>query len=284
MVINGHRVSFGTDFEVFVREQGTNNFIPARLVTTGTKDAYEQISGGSIHADGLAVELGINKSYTAAGFVSAVQTVLDELRRRCDTNGWYISEESLIEFTPEQWSTFTPEEIEVGCNPDFSIYNAEPGQRYTEFEKQVVQLGFTLVPNPSPTDKLGTKRTVGGHLHIGWMEGIDNYRTDNFHNILCKGVVRALDSVFSPSTSKHGLGVDAIGCKNRTAFYGGYGCYRPKPYGVEYRGADSRWLLDPVKCRQVMDNVSKMLSEQGKSGNILKFFLNDKGGLNATAA
>lgn len=281
MVINGHRVSFGTDFEVFIRQVGTDQFIPARLVTSGTKDAYEPIKGGSIHADGLAVELGIDPAYTAAGFVAGVQRVLEELTRRCEANGWYISQESVIEFTPEQWASFTPDEIEVGCNPDFNIYHNPEGGRFKDYNKDRITSAYQLAKNPSPVDKLGTKRTVGGHLHIGWTQGKDVV-LDNFHQLLCKGVVRKMDSVFCSHHKNTPLGLDAIGCQDRVAFYGGFGCYRPKAYGVEYRAPDSRWLLDAVKCRAVMDNVQTVLQAAGKDGSLLAMW--NMGGLKYAAA
>lgn len=281
MVINGHRVSFGTDFEVFIRQVGTDQFIPARMVTSGTKTAYEAIKGGSIHADGLAVELGIDPAYTAQGFVTNVQRVLDELRSRCDANGWYISQESVIEFSPQEWASFSADETEVGCNPDFNIYHTPDGQRFKDYNKDRVTSAYQLAPNPSPVDKLGTKRTVGGHLHIGWTTGKDVVR-DNFHNLLCKGVIRKLDSVFCTKHKNTPLGLDAIGCQDRPAYYGGFGCYRPKPYGVEYRAPDSRWLLDPTLCRAVMDNVTTVLASSGKDGSLLAMW--NLGGLKYVAA
>ena len=270
MKINDTKVTFGTDFEVFIRELTTNRFVPARYVTTGTKTSYEKIEGGSIHADGLAVELGIDPKQTPVGFTNAVQKVLAELRRRCDENGWYISQESTIQFTPEEWATFSEDEIEVGCNPDFSIYLNKAGKPFSALKKEIRESALIHVPNPNPNSKLGTIRTVGGHLHIGWTNGVP--ATDALHTVTCKGVVRNLDLVFSTKTEHSPYGQDAIGCVDRVAFYGGFGCYRPKSYGVEYRAPDSRWLLDPLKCRAVMNAVQRVLSNAARDKTLLKFY------------
>jgi hypothetical protein len=117
---------------------------------------------------------------------------------------------------------------ELGCTPD---YNA-----------------WTLAENKKPDNKT-TMRTASGHVHIGFCEGADP--GDKDHQIRCSTLMKQMDFY---------LGLPSLlwdGDKSRRSMYGKAGCFRPKPYGAEYRVLSNAWLLDDKRIRFVFRNANK---------------------------
>lgn len=92
--------------------------------------------------------------------------------------------------------------LEAGCNPDTCFY--------------------TGLDNPKP-DMRGGLRTCGGHIHIGTKQPapLVTFAMD---------IEAGLPSVL--------IDRDDV----RRTLYGRAGCYREKPYGVEYRTLSNFWL------------------------------------------
>jgi len=121
-----------------------------------------------------------------------------------------------------------PEARIFGCAPDFNAY--------------------TLSTNTSEMDASRHPfRYAGGHIHLGMSspylkEGDEEWelamRPENHIR-----VIKLLDLILGITT----LPLDnATGSKRRRDKYGKAGCFRPTPYGVEYRTQSCWWLKSPI--------------------------------------
>ncbi len=123
-----------------------------------------------------------------------------------------------------------PQALEFGCDPD---YNAWTG---------------TKNPKPKATDK--ALRSAGGHVHIG-VNDVDPIQ-----------LIRAMDLFVGVPSIK--LDSDT----RRRELYGKAGCYRPKPYGAEYRTLSNFWIWDKKLIEWVYHQTSRAV-DFVKQGNKL---------------
>ena len=133
---------------------------------------------------------------------------------------------------------FTPDQLKhpsakvFGCDPDFNAW--------------------TIQRNPRPHATNKALRSCGGHIHVG---------TDTNHIHL----VRAMDLFLGcPSTV---LDSDTT----RRKLYGKAGCYRDKPYGVEYRTLSNFWLQSAELIQWAYDQTSKALDYVASKGEDIKW-------------
>lgn len=107
-----------------------------------------------------------------------------------------------------------------GCNPDLSAYS--------QLENEAPD--FT---------KMDATRSCGAHIHVG-DEGVDPYRLAQWMDAY---VALPLLLKEKPST--------------RRSLYGGAGCLRIKPYGMEYRTLSNVWLDSEELRAFVWENTHK---------------------------
>ena len=120
------------------------------------------------------------------------------------------------------------EALELGCDPDFN--------------------GWDGKSNVKP-DGDRPMRTASGHVHIGWTEGKNILDGSHLHQ--CAMAARQMDFF---------LGLGSLfydSDKERREMYGKAGCYRPKPYGAEYRTLSNAWLNSEKLMRWVYRNTVK---------------------------
>ena len=113
-----------------------------------------------------------------------------------------------------------PQAQEFGCEPDFNAW--------------------TKGINPRPKADEQNLRSDGGHIHVGTKE-------DPIE------VIRAMDLF---------LGVPSIVMdkgKLRRQLYGKAGCFRPKPYGCEYRTLSNFWIFSDELIQWAYDQTAKAL-------------------------
>ena len=122
-----------------------------------------------------------------------------------------------------------PEARRFGCAPDFNAY--------------------TLSTNTPEMDASRHPfRYAGGHIHIGLSDS--NYREANDPYVkTCSTeeghlrVIKLLDLLVTIPTLFLDNGPGAV---RRRSKYGKAGCFRPTPYGVEYRTPSCWWLRSPM--------------------------------------
>lgn len=115
-----------------------------------------------------------------------------------------------------------PLAFEFGCEPDFNAWTEKVNEK------------------PQPPHPF--LRSAGGHVHIETRRKRVN-------------VVRACDLYLGVPSVLMDYGFD------RKQLYGKAGCFRPKPYGVEYRTLSNFWIFDPKLIRWVWNNTEQALNE-----------------------
>ena len=122
-----------------------------------------------------------------------------------------------------------PEARRFGCAPDFNAY--------------------TLTTNTPEMDASRHPfRYAGGHLHFGVLKAV-SFREDNpvFKMSMTEeghlGLVKFFDLLVTIPTL---LLDNGPGSTKRRSKYGHAGCFRPTPYGIEYRTPSCWWLSSPM--------------------------------------
>ena len=221
------KILIGADPEVFVKCKESGKFVTGHNLIPGTKSAPFPVKNGAVQVDGMALEFNIDPAGSRAEFVNNISSVMSQLDSMVPNHDLVIR--PTARFSSEYMSTMPKEALEMGCEPD---YNAYSGLR-----------------NDKPSGDVNY-RTAGGHIHIGWTEGVDVNDPD--HIEACQMLVKALDKTIyraSPFFDND---------NRRRALYGKKGSYRVKPYGVEYRVLSNSWLKSEELIGWVYDIVFKV--------------------------
>lgn len=221
--------TIGADPEIFAIKN--NKGISAHALVKGTKEAPHKVKYGAYQVDGMALEFNVDpttlSSDAGSTFSTKIQHVLDKLKAdaRLADPAIQFSNKSVMEFSPEVFSTTPDEAKELGCNPDFNAYTGEM--------------------NPAPDASDVNFRTGAGHIHIGW--GSDLPVDHPEHIAICQRAVKAMDLFV-------GLYMTVLDPEpRRRQLYGKAGAFRPKPYGVEYRTPSNAWINTDYNRRAIYE-------------------------------
>lgn len=217
------RITIGCDPELFVtnkegKPRSAWNLIP------GTKEKPFPVTDGAVQVDGMALEFNIDPVETSDDFVKKINSVMGQMKEMVPNHEFLIVPS--VNFNGNHFRAQPDEAKELGCTPDYNAY--------------------TLGENPKPNNQT-TMRTASGHIHIGFCEEKDFLSPE--HMIKCATLVKQLDMF---------LGVPSVlfdKDTKRRNMYGAAGCFRPKPYGLEYRVLSNAWLLNENRMRFVFDNT-----------------------------
>lgn len=210
------KLLIGADPELFMVDR-KGNLVSAYNAIPGTKENPFKVNKGAVQVDGMALEFNIDPAETPQQFISNILAVKEELRVMVAKQGYEIKVIPTAEFGIDYIRAQPREAKELGCTPDYDAY--------------------TKSVNPKPDGEVGF-RTASGHLHIGWTEDIDPLHPDHFE--ACCMLAKQLD---------HSIGVYSLlwdRDTKRRQLYGRPGCFRPKPYGMEYRVLSNAWLNDEL--------------------------------------
>ncbi len=204
------QILVGCDPEVFVKKGGL--FHSAYGLIKGDKKNPQPVHKGAVQVDGMALEFNINPAASEDEFCLNVQAVYDTLRNMVPD--YQVVAVPVADFDPAYMKAQPFEALELGCDPDFN--------------------GWTLSANEKPNGDRPF-RTASGHVHIGWTKDED-ISPGSTHYMRSACVAREMDFYLAlPS-----LAYDKD--TRRRELYGNPGCFRPKPYGVEYRTLSNAWL------------------------------------------
>lgn len=226
----------GTDPELFVHNG--KRFVSGFGMIEGTKEKPFKVEGGAVQVDGHALEFNIDPSENEEQFIQRIAGVRKQLQEMIGA-GFQLNAAPVADFGLK-YLMEQPEEANVlGCDPDFNAWMKGEA-------------------NPRPDGNVSF-RTGGGHVHIGWTNGVDIADPD--HQEACQMLVRELD---------WRLGIPSLFWDKedgRRVMYGKAGAYRAKPYGVEYRSLSNKWLSSEELQRFVYANTLKAAEDlvEGRS-------------------
>ncbi len=233
----------GSDPEFFVTKNGDS--FPAVRFTSGTKKEPEVIKPGfSLQRDNLMIEGNIPPSRTKDEFIGNISFLKDYIRSRIEVQGAELLCADSVKFKPRYLRI--PEASEFGCDP----------YRLAWRSGQTAQ--------PDDLSRI-SERVAGFHIHLGY-EWSDVPRLRGQI-----AVAKAFDLfVTSPSRQIH---MDKV----RTMYYGRFGSFREKPYGVECRSLGGHFLQDK-HLSWVWDRIQAMadyLSSLTAGEHFTQALLND---------
>lgn len=214
------KFSIGCDPEFFLTKDGS--YKAAVGLIGGDKWHPKPIDevGHAILEDNVAVEFNIQPATSYDAFRSSIHKVLDHLRGILP--GYDFSKSSAVSFPDAELDS--PQAQEFGCEPDFDAWL-----------KKV---------NPKPNAKDKNLRSCGGHIHVG----SDIAKAEPIE------LIRAMDVFLGvPSVP---LDVDG---EARRSLYGAPGCFRIKPYGVEYRTLSNFWIWDDKLIEWAFNGTQRAL-------------------------
>jgi hypothetical protein len=216
-------VLIGCDPEIFAKQSG--KVVSAHGLIPGDKKNPFKVNKGAVQVDGMALEFNIDPAATDDEFVINIKEVLQQMQLMVPDHEFFIS--PVAKFSPAYMKQQPKEALELGCDPDFNAW--EGGN---PFDKPDMKLPM---------------RTASGHVHIGWTNGQDI--RDPSHISKCIAVAKQMDYVLGLGSLVYDQDT------KRRSMYGKPGCFRPKPYGVEYRTLSNMWLSSETLMRWVFRNA-----------------------------
>ncbi len=221
-------ILFGSDLELFVIDTRTDKVVPAGMLVPGTKDTPFKMKTGTVHPDGLAVEVGCDPASTWTELNKNLEAILAEVK---------------AEFFPEEYYVYSESSVATKeCIQDFDKHRAEHPEWFISGCAPELEAGKLAYNNGTrsdvnPKDKLRCKDKffVGMHLHLGFTEW------DN----TCFTRIDA-GALVEKAHGKVWLSDEQVGGE-RQQYYGGRQCFRMKPYGVEDRSLAGHTFLTDKK-------------------------------------
>lgn len=227
MEINGTNYTFGADPEIFVGRGG--QFFSAHGLVPGDKRRPHKVDKGAVQVDGMALEFNIDPASNYEEFQANLDHVQEQLKVMIG-DAEFLDVASVI-FSEEFLKEVPYENVRLGCELDFN--------------------GYTVSVNPAPNEA-SLMRTAGGHVHIGGFTVTRDNRREHMGNMA--RLTRLMDEevgVYSVLWDKD---------DRRREMYGKGGCYRPKPYGMEYRSMSNAWIFNKGLVKFVFDSTVDALT------------------------
>lgn len=226
--------SVGADPELFVADPD-GNIVCADMIP-GTKDEPCKVKHGAIQRDGFAAEYNIDPCTTFDEWNRNHKAVQGQLQSYLP-KGYTLVAKTSVRFSPEVFDAAPDCAKELGCSPDWNAWTEQ------------------LNPPPKLPDDPHL-RCIGGHIHIGWGEGLD--ATDLQHRLNCFDLVKQLDFFLGAWSLRHDNDTE------RRKLYGKAGACRIKDYGVEYRVLSSFWTLTKEYRLAVWNRLVQAINAMNK--------------------
>lgn len=239
--------TIGADPEVFLYDASAKRAIPATLCFFGNKSKPEPLDCGTVIHDNVAAEFTVPAVNNCNDFVEVIglmrRAVLEAARTRLANDKIVLDFGSSSRIWKPKDLTH-PDTMVFGCDPDFNAWQ-----------------GGEKNPKPNP-ESLAGLRSTGGHIHIGVDDEWFQRKPGQLE------LVRVLDaSVGQVIANWEHKGGNGINHRRRRTMYGAAGCYRPKPYGVEYRSPSPVWCSSDDRARIIYDVIEKVIKHVKDYGN-----------------
>ncbi len=202
-------ITLGSDMEFFCEKEG--KIVISQGIVPGSKDDPQRITEDIlVHRDNCLGEFTVKPAASREEWLANIKDAKKVIHKLCHTLGIKPVFKSAHAFTMEE--LMHPECLTFGCEPDFTAVDGSPNEA------------------PDPWE-IGGNRSAGGHIHIGY---------DNPTEEMNMRIVKHMDILLGTTlatTLEKGAGI------NRRSLYGKAGCFRHKPYGVEYRTPGPEWFM-----------------------------------------
>lgn len=227
-------VMFGADPELFLLDN-YGQFKSAIGIIGGSKaePRYIDTDGSAVQEDNVAVEFNIAPAKTREEFIHHIGKVMEYLHNFVKEKGFSLCVVPAAIFPDSELKD--PMALAFGCDPDFSVWTRSINE-----------------PPELPKDQPNL-RSAGGHIHVSW----DNPKDEDGERL-----VKAMDIfVGAPSIIYDS---DQL----RRKLYGKPGCFRFKPYGIEYRTPSNIWIKSPDLVGWAFDQSLRAVEYLNSGGKI----------------
>jgi len=249
-----NKFTFGNDPEFMVKQGG--QVVSAIPIIKGDKHDKTDLGGGYFcFHDNVLLETNILPGDTKDVVLGNIKTGISKIAMAI-SGSYELTTQASHDFTPEECSH--EHARVVGCSVEYCAYT---GQECT------------------PPNFQGTKRSAGGHIHLGrsdfkefievngntyWPKDGKNVDDEVLLNDFSKlQVIKLMDVVVGMSLVL--IDKDPTS-PARKSLYGKAGRLRPCPYGVEYRTPSNYWLSSP-KLASLIYDLSMYVLGIADSGN-----------------
>lgn len=199
----------GCDPEFFVANE-SGEIDSAIGFLGGTKEDPLPVPGGFLQEDNVLIELNTEPTADPVLFSDSISRVLGEAEKILQPKGRYVSLfRKHFTYPSAKILSWGDQAVRFGCDPDYNVYTEEPN---------TIPTGFTGF------------RSAGGHIHIGWNHLKEVSKEDQHEVVKMADYILGLWGVVNGDSME------------RRKLYGKAGCFRYKPYGVEYRTLGNFWV------------------------------------------
>lgn len=222
-------LNYGCDIEVCLVDNTGQAFIPDDIVRNANVPWLK--------TDGFAAEFetDVFTSNNIHNLSRQIYERLNIIKKIAAQKLLNISLSPVYKINEEQFQTATENNKNLGCSPDTCIY-------YNTMNKENVMREEIIKKNRIKKLQNLPFRTLGAHIHIG----------DDIFSDLIIQMAQHIIPIIDRDICKTPRKVDI----QRRKFYGGAGCYRIKPYGIEYRSLPTDIFIDNTK--DILQKVNKV--------------------------
>lgn len=236
--------TLGGDPEFFVVNKdkkvlASDKFFPSKEKPLIFDGMASQVAGGQklrLFFDGIQAEMNIGanycREYMAFNIHQCLKKAFIEINKKCKTHHIVLSPS--VKVTKQEILKADPEARRFGCMPDFNAY--------------------TLTTNTAEIDATEHPyRYAGGHIHLGVSSSY--IKKSSAEGKIAKTedghirVIKLLDLIVGIPCILLDSSPEAI---IRRSHYGKAGCFRPTPYGIEYRTPSCWWIKSPLTTSLIL--------------------------------
>lgn len=224
----------GSDPEFFVADKTgvimpSDKFFPDKENPLKINNNNE---GSKMFFDGIQAEINFPAATCRESIVYYIREGLQFAKNKIGKDYTIVIEPS-VEMTQQCIDDADPEARRFGCMPDFNAYTLDQNTPEMDASKHML-------------------RYAGGHIHVGisspYIKENDNeYKVAKTPEGHLK-VIKMMDYMAGVMLIMMDKSQAAV---TRRSKYGKAGCFRPTPYGVEYRTPSCWWMKSPASLSLV---------------------------------
>jgi len=237
--------TFGGDPEFFITDENkevmaSDKFFPSKEKPLVFKGMYcyegKDCDKLKLFFDGIQAEMNIGvqrcREYMADNVRKCIMRAINIIEKK--NKKYKILLKPSVEVSKKVIEEADPEARRFGCMPDFNAY--------------------TLTTNTSEIDATDHPyRYAGGHIHLGISSPYIKKSSGEYKMAKTEGghirIIKLLDLIVGIPCVILDDSKEAI---IRRSEYGKAGCFRPTPYGIEYRTPSCWWIKAPVTVSLIL--------------------------------
>lgn len=227
------KIYLGADPEFFIASPrgkilNSDMFFPHKDSPKVINLEMPQFAKGKLYFDGIQAEFGFSPAICRVYIIMAIKKIFKAAKEIINRNKIVLKPS--VKVSKEILSVAHPDARIFGCMPDYNAY--------------------TLTVNtPEMNAERHPYRYAGGHIHLGLIYNKNETLRYKRQKTILQDEREHLDWVKSLDFFVNLLTLpldNSPAARRRRSKYGKAGCFRPTPYGVEYRSLSCWWLKSPI--------------------------------------